>query len=61
MVLFTMFNIFSMIMIMNSLTLFSMFRLKSYSDDDCGPDNNNNCLKSNIQKVQWTIINDIHI
>ena len=23
--------------------------------------NNNNCLKSNIQKVQWTIINDIHI
>ena len=37
MVLFTMFNIFSMIMIMNSLTVFSMFRLKSYSDDDCGP------------------------
>ena len=23
--------------------------------------NNNNCLKSNIQKVQWTIINVIHI
>ena len=23
--------------------------------------NSNNCLKSNIQKVQWTIINDIHI
>ena len=38
MVLFTMFNIFSMIMIMNSLTVFSMFMLKSYSDDDCGPD-----------------------
>ena len=36
MVLFTMFNIFSMIM--NTLTVFSMFRLKSYSDDDCGPD-----------------------
>ena len=25
-------------MIMNSLTVFSMFWLKSYSDDDCGPD-----------------------
>ena len=25
------------------------------------PNNNNNCLKSNIQKVQWTIINDIII